>query len=400
MKRSKRLLTLGVISQIAIGLLLAPLVSGCAVMSSAGPSSRAVHHAEGQKFDSSGIRVIDLSDALVRQMIARQHSSLFSEVFQEASQSNMLIGEGDLVDVAIWEAPPAALFGADNQNLLAGSKSTVARQTNLPGQVVDSMGQITVPFVGQIQAAGRTPQQIAAEITRRLKGKAHEPQVIVKLADNAATNVTVVGETAKNIRMPLTSKRERLLDALAAAGGSKQPVGKTTIQLTRGSIVETLPLDAIVRDPRQNIALQANDVITALYQPYSFTALGAIGRNSEIDFEGTGLTLAQALGRIGGLDDSRASARGVFIFRLEDKAALGLAGDKSARTTPDGKVPVIYRVNLGSPETFFIAQSFPIKNKDVMYISNAPLADLQKFVSIVASLVYPAIMIDSASRNN
>jgi len=207
-----------------------------------------------------------------------------------------------------------------------------------------------------------------------------------------------VGEVAKNLRMPLTAKRERLLDALAAAGGARQPVGKTTIQVTRDNLVETLPLTTIITDPRQNITLEGNDVVTALYQPYSFTALGAIGRNSEIDFEGTGLTLAQALGRIGGLDDNRANAQGVFIFRLEDKAALGLSTDSNVRTTPDGKVPVIFRVNLRDPETFFLAQAFPIRNKDVLYVSNAPLADFQKFVNIVGSLVYPIVMVQNTVR--
>lgn len=376
----------------------AMLLSGCTVMSAAGPSSRAVNRVEGQNFDNAGIRVVDITDALARQMIAQQRASLFSEVFAEPPRNNILIGEGDLIDIAIWEAPPATLFGAINNDLLSGGSTSLARQTALPGQVVDGAGQVVIPFVGSVQAAGRTPQQIAAEIVRRLRGKAHQPQAIVKLADNAATNVTVVGDVTKNLRMPLTSKRERLLDALAAAGGSKQPVGKTTLQVTRGNIVETLPLDTIIKDPRQNITLQANDIVTALYQPYSFTALGAIGRNSEIDFEGTGLTLAQALGRIGGLDDNKANAQGVFVFRLEDKSALGMVDDTKVRTTPDGKVPVIFRVNLRNPETFFIAQSFLIKNKDVIYISNAPLADLQKFVNIVASLVYPVISVQNATR--
>lgn len=351
-----------------------------------------------------GIRVIDLTDKLSQAMIASQRSALFSEVFTESAGQDILVGKGDQVDITIWEAPPATLFGigsmdiASSSNGIAVDSSRVARQTGLPGQVVGNSGTITVPFVGAVQAAGRTTQQIAANITTRLRGKAHEPQVIVKIADNAATNVTVIGEVVRNLRLPLTAKRERLLDALAAAGGSRQPVGKTTIQLTRGATVETMPFTTIIMDPRQNITLQSNDVVTALYQPYSFTALGAIGRNSEVEFEGTGLTLAQALGRMGGLDDSRANARGVFIFRLEDKSTLGFANDTTVRTTLDGKVPVIFRVDLRDPGTFFLAQSFPIRNKDVVYVSNAPLADIQKFVNIVGSLVLPVVSIQNARR--
>jgi polysaccharide export outer membrane protein len=57
---------------------------------------------------------------------------------------------------------------------------------------------------------------------------------------------------------------------------------------------------------------------------------------------------------------------------------------------------VIYRVDLGDPASFFVAQSFPIRNKDVLYVSSAPLADLQKFVSIVSSMAFSVIGITNS----
>lgn len=337
-------------------------------------------------------------------MMAEQRASLFSETFSEPTIKELVIGRGDRIDITIWEAPPASLFGSSGSAVAGGNSAFIsdggrlARQTGLPGQIVGADGNVRVPFVGVVIAAGRTPQQVANEIERRLRGKAHEPQAMVSLANNAATNVVVVGEVANSLRMPLTEKRERLLDALAAAGGTRQPIGKSTVQLTRGSVAETLPLSTIITDPRQNVALQADDVVTVLYRPYSFTALGAVSRNGEIEFEGTGLTLAQALGRVGGLDDNKAAARGVFIFRLADAHDLNIASDGRGQTTPDGKLPIIFRANLSDPQTFFLAQSFPIRDKDVIYVTNAPLADLQKFVSIIGSLVYPIASVQNTIR--
>ncbi|EIF82350.1 capsular polysaccharide biosynthesis/export periplasmic protein WcbC, partial [Burkholderia pseudomallei 354a] len=172
------------------------------------------------------------------------------------------------------------------------------------------------------KAAGRSPTQLAREIAARLKSMAHDPQVLVKLSRNETSYVTVVGDVAENARMALTARGERLLDALASAGGAKHPVDKVTIQITRGKTVASLPLDMVIRDPRQNVPLHAGDVVTVLFQPYSFTVLGATGKNDEINFEAKGITLAQALARAGGLQDSRADAKGVFIFRLEDANAL------------------------------------------------------------------------------
>lgn len=51
---------------------------------------------------------------------------------------------------------------------------------------------------------------------------------------------------------------------------------------------------------------------------------------------------------------------------------------------------MIYRVDLKDPRSFFVAQGFPIRNKDVMYVSNAPAAELQKFLNILTSVVFSA----------
>jgi hypothetical protein len=95
------------------------------------------------------------------------------------------------------------------------------------------------------------------------------------VVQNSSSKVTVVGEVANSLRMPLTPSGERLLDALAAAGGVRQPINKMTLQVTRGSDFYSMPLDLVIRDPKQNVPLRAGDVVTAIFQPLSYTALGS-----------------------------------------------------------------------------------------------------------------------------
>jgi polysaccharide export outer membrane protein len=211
--------------------------------------------------------------------------------------------------------------------------------------------------------------------------------VLVRVIRNATQNVTVVGEVAQSVRMPLTAKGERLLDAIAAAGGVRQPVGKMTLQVSRGGKVVAMPLERVIQDPKQNVYLQPGDVVTALFQPLSFTALGATGKNEEIPFEATGITLAQALGRMAGLRDAQADAGGVFIFRFEEPSVVNPEG-RPLPQTPEGKVPVVYRVDLKEPRAFLVAQNFPMKDKDVVYVANAPAAELQKFLNILTSSIF------------
>lgn len=379
---------------------LAMALSGCAVMSASGPTAKSIRAERGQVVDNSQIKLIEVTDTVARGLVANARRSSFIDELGEGRPIGSVVGQGDVLDIAIWEAPPATLFGGSGSDVRLGSTSSgsLARGSSLPEQMVDSDGQIVIPFIGRVQAAGRTPQAIAKNITSRLSGLAHQPQAIVRLSRNAAANVTVVGEVANSTRVPLTSRGERVLDVLATAGGVRQPIGKMTIQITRGSKVTSLPLEMVIRDPRQNVRLEPDDVMTLLYQPYSFTALGAIGKNDELPFEATGLTLAQALGRISGLQDSRADVKGVFIFRFEDPNAVDPALRQSTQLTPDGKLPVIYRINLKDPSSFFIAQSFPIRDKDVLYVSNAPLADIQKFVSVIFSTFLPIATTATAFR--
>jgi polysaccharide export outer membrane protein len=374
-----------IISFAAIALLGSGCVSSPAWVASSGPDSKQINNVNSTN-ENTGIQIKDVDDKLARQLLSHEKQKTFSELYKAPEKSSYVIGAGDVLEVSIWEAPPATLFGSTGMESSTKSVSGASRNTSFPEQMVSSEGTISIPFAGQIDAAGKTPSQIEAQITKRLKDKANQPQVLVRITRNTTANVTVVGEVASSARVPLTARGERLLDVLASAGGVKQPVNKTTLQITRGDQVNSMPMEKIIRDPKQNIRLMPGDVVTAMYQPLSFTVLGATGKNEEQNFEAQGITLAQALARSGGLQDARADAQGVFIFRFEDPDAVDWIN--KPQLTPDGKVPVIYRVDLKNPATFFVAQSFPMKNKDVMYVSNAPAAELQKFLNILTSVVY------------
>jgi polysaccharide biosynthesis/export protein len=379
------------------------LLNGCASSgggkgwnSSQGPSRSQVLKAP-KNANSEGIQIVDVNSDIAKKLLDSQRQALFSEVFGQSSKTaGTTIRAGDVVEVSVWEAPPATLFGGGAVDPSLAPSTT--RVTTFPDQMVNDSGAINIPFAGQVPAAGRSARQVEKEILKRLAGKANQPQVLVRLIQNNSANVTIVGEVAKSTRMPLTPSKERLLDALAAAGGTRQPVDKVTLQLTRGSKVQALPLDTIIRDPKQNIVLQPGDVLTTLYQSNSFTALGATGKNEEINFEAKGISLAQALGRMGGLQDSRSDARGVFVFRLEEPTAINVNPNKPLMTTPDGKVPVVYRVDLKDPATFFAAQSFPIKNGDIIYVSNSPSAEFGKFLNTILSTVFPITSLINSSK--
>ena len=365
----------------------AVLLAGCAgFLPTIGPS-RARIEAERNSSRASAIQVMDVNDDVTRRLLAQRKQYLFSETLREEHVSHT-VGAGDFLEVSIWEAAPATLFTTSAVQL-PGAIAT-SHATTLPDQMVDDQGFISVPFAGRIVAAGKTLQEIETEIVQRLGGKANQPQVIVRLTHNSSANATVVGDVTTSTRVSLVPGNDRLLDALAAAGGVRQPVTKMTIQVTRDKNVYSLPLETIIRNPEQNVQLLPGDVVTALFQPFSFTALGATGKDDEVNFETQGITLAQALARSGGLIDSRSNPKGIFIFRFVPKGALDWPR-QPVQTTPEGMVPVVFRVDLTNPTSFFLMQSFPIEDRDVLYVSNAPVTEMQKFLNLLFTVAYPVL---------
>lgn len=366
-------------------------LTGCTLIPNAGPSTNKIEESAGQPGpDAVAVQLVTVDEAVARRLLGQRKQRLFSEALVSTPpRAGVTVGPGDAIEVNIWEAPPATLFSSGVSSDLRGGTSG-SRVVTLPEQVVDLDGSVNVPFAGKITASGRSLPEIEQEVARRLKGKANQPEVLVRRVRNASSTVTVVGEVGNSVKLPLTPSGERLLDALAAAGGVRQPVNKMTVQITRGSSFYSMPLQTVIRDPRQNVSLQAGDVVTAIAQSLSFTALGSTNRNEEIPFEAQGITLAQALARAGGLNDTRSDARGVFIFRFEPADALDWPHQPAA-TTPEGLVPVIYNVDLRNPSSFFVIQSFAINDRDVLYVSNAGATELQKFLNLVLSFAYPAL---------
>ena len=354
-----------------------------------GPNAAETVETLQQPSAAGAVQIVNVDASVARTLLGQRKQKSFAELLAatETSNTSMKIGAGDVLDVTLWEAPPATLFG--NAPVDPLNPSTV-RATTLPEQVVDRDGSIRVPFAGVIKVLGRTIGDVQADIVNGLRGKANQPEALVRITRGGSSSVTVVGEVTNSVRFPLTPAGERLLDALAAAGGVRQPVHKTTLQVTRGSSQASMPLDVVIRDPKQNVPLQVGDVVTAVHQPLFFTALGATGKNEEIPFEAQGISLAQAIGRAGGLNDARADPQGVFVFRFESADALDWP-NQPVQATPDGRVPVVYRVNLANANSYFVMQSFQIQDRDVLYVSNAPTVELQKFLNLVFSVTYPVL---------
>lgn len=373
--------------------------AACSSLGGTGPSTGAVRDASDQSYADAGIKVIELNSGVLDRLNRYSMSNSFAEIFDDGLASETLVGRGDTLDISIWEAPPAVLFGTAPGDMRMAGGLDVASTAEIPQQEVGDDGAISVPFVGRVEVLGLRPDEIERVIVSRLRGRANDAQVVVRLVQNESRTATILGSVASSKRVTLTSRGERLLDALASAGGTQAAIEQSTIQLARGATRAIMPVERVIADPSQNVLLRPGDVITVQHQPFSFVALGAVTRSAEVPFEGAGVNLAQALGRVGGLNDRRADVKGVFVFRMEPREAVEALLDEDIRTTVDGRVPVVYSLRMDDPASLFAMQDFQMRDDDVIYISTAPGVELERFLATLSTTAFSIIATANALDN-
>jgi len=150
-------------------------------------------------------------------------------------------------------------------------------------------------------------------------------------------------------------------------------------------------MERLVSDPAENIYAQPGDVLTLVQVPQTFSVLGATGQNAQVKFNAESITLVEALAKAGGLQDLRSDPAGVFLFRFETPAVVTALSAAQLATGPDRSSPVVYRLDMSDANSYFLAQRFPVEDKDIIYVANARLNELQKFFTLLNTLTGPVI---------
>ena len=187
----------------------------------------------------------------------------------------------------------------------------------------------------------------------------------MSIADQRTSLITVLGDVARPSRIPAQLTPERILDAITRAGGTAR------LGLICGSCwsatddARYAPFGALVYEPANNIFVHPNDTIYVYREPQTFLAFGALGSQQQIPFGTWRITLAEAVAKAGGLNDSVADPASVFLYRGETREVAEAMGiDCSKFQGPI--IPVIYNINFRNPGSYFLATTFEMRNKDVI----------------------------------
>lgn len=368
--------------------LLAVILSGCSTTPLSGPTFEAVKEGAAVRVSSArGNQVAGMDYALVdidKTVLANAAASVpqsFSNGFGMggARPVTLPLGVGDVVQVAVFESQAGGLF------IPAEAGSRPGNYVSLPQQTIDRDGTITVPYAGRVQAVGRSVRDVQAQIERALVDRAIEPQVQISRINSRSAQVSVLGDVTAPSKMELSEAGDRVLDLISRAGGLKVPGVETRITLQRGGRSATVQYSSLVARPSENVYVSPGDTIIVDRDRRTYLVLGASGLNGRFDFEESNLMLSEAIGKAGGLLDSRANPSEVLVYRLVPRTFLSEIGVNVARFTGD-TVPVIFRVNFKDPAGFFAARRFPMRDKDIIYIGNAETVEVQKVLGVINSV--------------
>lgn len=298
--------------------------------------------------------------------------------------SQPVIGVGDELQITIFEAGADGLFSTSER-----------KQTTIP-VIVQPDGHGQIPYAGSVRFAGKTLEGAREEIAAALKAKAVEPDVIVGMSKNTSRTASVQGAVNQPNIIQIGLSPLPLTSAIAMAGGASKPSYDTYVTVTRGSKSGTVLLQSIIDNPRDDINISPRDKIFLTFDPQSFTVLGSTEKTGKIAFQASSISLVEATAMAGGAKLAIADPAGYFIFRYENDAVYrAVVGEsrfrellaKGMMANKDGRYPIVYRIDMNDPQSYIVTQSFPVRNKDVLYLSRHPSTDFSEFVRLIGGPV-------------
>lgn len=291
-----------------------------------------------------------------------------------------VIGIGDELRITIFEAGSDGLFSTSDK-----------KQTDL-SILVQPDGKAAIPYVGLVTFAGKSLEEARQSILSALANKAVEPDVIINTTGTASRKVTVSGAVKSPAVVPLSFVAETIMETIAKAGGPTAQPYESYVTLTRARKTGTVLLKTLIDNPQENIYVQPGDQIFLTREPRTFTVLGAVRSNNRIEFGANDLNLLEAVAMAGGGEATTSDMRGYFVFRYEEPdIVMDLLGQgrfnellgKGMSPDPQGRYPVVYRFDMTKAGSLLLGQTFPIKNRDVIYASRHPSVDFMKFLNLI-----------------
>ncbi len=349
--------------------LLGLLLTGCAIAPGMRMDEGSAEQRGRQTTGDPNYRIEPITQALVTRLVTesvRRAEPLQDPLAAEFARSSYTIAPHDVLQVTVWDHPelttPIGTFRTPEEN----------------GVQVSADGTIFYPYVGTVGVAGKTVAEVRQVLTQRIASAIEKPQLDVKVAAYRGKRVQVTGEVVAPSTIPITNVPLRVQDALAQAKGFTPEADFSRVTLSRDGKTYRLDLQSLYEqgDVSQNWLLQDGDVVNVPDRSANKVfIMGEVrAQTSKLMIRGR-LSLLEALSDPLGV--SGGTVPGVF-----DPTASNVSNIYVIRGTYDA--PRIYHLDASSADALLLATQFPLRPRDVVYVSTYELA---RFSRVMAQIL-------------
>ena len=349
-----------------IGISIA-LLSACAL--SPGMS---FYNATPESSKSSGASAAVPVLKTITPRLIQQEQQLASTEFRSSSNLSEImmpsqpykIGAGDHLAITVWDHPELVMPA----NSMTGTSATVAGA--LPaGYTVSSEGKIQFPYAGDFKVEGLTELQARDLLVQRLAHFIKKPEVTLRVMSYRSKRVYVDGEVKLPGIVQIDDIPLSLPEALHRAGGITAQGDQSRITVTREGKtyqVDMIGLMADSFDPSR-IMLSNGDMLRVISRDENKVfVIGEVTKPIALTMRNGRLSLNEALGEAGGVNQLTADATQVYVIRNANDAQ-----------------PIIYHLNAGSPVMFALAEGFKLKARDVVYVDATSMVRFNRVISLI-----------------
>lgn len=306
--------------------------------------------------DGKVVRVQTLTLDLLNELESRRETEIRQVAEQFAfDSSGYLIGSGDVVQVIVWDHPELTIP--------AGS----FRDAETSGQQVGEDGYMYYPYVGSIKAGGMNVAALRDVLTDRLSRYIQNPQLDVRVIGFRSQRIYVVGEVKEPGVLPLNDLPMTIADAISLSGGLTEQAWKSGVNVSRDGKVYEIDLRALYdfADSSQNLMLKHGDIVNVLDRSQQKVfVMGEVRTPRSVEIINGELTLAAALGEVGGFNQNTANPSAIYVIRGSF-----------------GQDPQIYHLDANFATGMLLAERFNMQAQDVVFVDAAGVSQWNRVVS-------------------
>jgi polysaccharide biosynthesis/export protein len=312
--------------------------------------------------DQAGMRMVEITPEFVASGDNVSAMQPLPAELTEYKPQSYEIQPGDTLLVTVWDHPELTAP--------AGTQQSAASN----GRLVYPDGTMFYPYVGTLKVQGMTIEELRRTLTSRLSKYLRDPQVDVGVTGNGG-QVVLEGAFTNTAPQGVSTVPLTVSKAVGAGGINVEQADLSGLTLIRDGRRYNIDLDRLNRQEGSgDIYLKPGD---RLYLPFNdrkqVYVLGEVLRPQALTFKTSDMSLTQALGRAGGLNQVTSNGDEVYVIRGIDAANL------ASQTSGSGAT--VYHLGAKSASAFALASSFSLRAGDVVFVGPAGITRWNRFLS-------------------